>query len=138
MSTKKIFMIAILSFIVVGLIIGTVFGIMLLKQNEQKVAEKQLYYYNIGEMYCNLKNSNRIVKINTTVEMNNEELIVSLEEKSFLIKDEINKIIRNKTEQDIEGSEGQLSLQKEITEKLIELFGNTEISNVYFDEFIVQ
>ena len=73
MSTKKIFMIAILSLIIVGLIIGTVFVITILKKNEQKVAEKQLYYYNIGEMYCNLKNSNRIVKINTTVEMNNEK-----------------------------------------------------------------
>jgi len=85
-----------------------------------------------------MKDSNRIVKINITAEVQNEDLITEFESKNFLIKDEINKIIRSKTEEEIEGSQGQLKLQNDITARLKSLFNNNDIVNVYFSELIVQ
>jgi len=138
MSTKKIFIIAFLLLISIALIVGIVLGISFLRAEAEEAAKSDLYNYNIGEMYCNLKDSRRIVKVNPTIVFNNEDLAEILEEKSFLIKDEINKIIRNRSDKDIEGSDGQLTLQNDITKKLIEVFDNTNITNVYFNEFIVQ
>lgn len=138
MPTKKIFMIAFLSLIAVALIIGIILGISFLKTNAEEAAKNEIYNYSIGEMYCNLKDSKRIVKVNPTIEFKDDKLTEVLAGKSFLIKDEINKIIRNKDEKDIEGSTGQIELQDDIKGKLIDIFNNANITNVYFDEFIVQ
>jgi len=73
-----------------------------------------------------------------TIEANNEDTIKSLEEKEFLIRDDINKIIRNKTEEDVEGSEGQTALKNEIKNSLVELFNDNSITNVYFNELVIQ
>ncbi|KNF08823.1 flagellar basal body-associated protein FliL [Gottschalkia purinilytica] len=144
MSTKKVLMIGIFSFLsIVVLVFGAIFGIQMSKDKSSKdmayeASSDSLYEFNIGEMYCNLSESKRIIKINTTIETTNEKLVKSLEKKSFIIKDEINKILRNKKEEDIEGSKGQQDLQKEILSKINEAFNTKSIVNIYFDEFIVQ
>lgn len=61
-----------------------------------------------------------------------------MNEKQFLIRDEVNKIVRNSTEEELEGKEGQINLQNKIKENLIELFSDQNITNVYFDDFIIQ
>jgi len=144
MSTKKVLIIAVVSFLILITIVGVVFGILMLKNDKSgKEVPLDKKYFNVGEMYSNLKDSNRIVKIKMTIEITGQKLDEELvnqefESKKFLIKNEINQIIRNKTEKDVEGSNGQLTLQKEITGKLINLLDNTDISNVYFEELIVQ
>lgn len=138
MPIKKIFMFALLSLIAVALIIGIIIGISYLRSEAEETAKNATYNYNIGEMYCNLKDSKKIVKVNPILVFKDKELLETLAENSYLIKDEINKIIRNKSDKDIEGSEGQLALQSEITKKLIAIFNNENITQVYFDEFIVQ
>mgnify|MGYP000878507062 FL=1 len=53
------------------------------------------------------------------------------------IRNEINLILREKNEEDLSGSEGQLKLQTEILEALRKLLKTEKILNVYFDEFII-
>lgn len=138
MSTKKIFLVAIISFIMIITIVGSVFLLISYKNNIDQNTSIEYFYYDVGEMYSNLKDSNKIVKLKVTIELNNEKMIEKLESRNFSIKHEINAIMMNKTKKDLEGNEGLLTLQGEIANKLSEIFNTKSITKIYFEEFIVQ
>jgi len=137
MSFKKILIISIIVVILLVIVSATVFGIFFMKDDD-KEENKEEYYFNVGEIYSNLSDSKRIMKLNLTISASDEKLKEELEEKSFLIKDELYKILRNKKINEIEGKEGQLVLKKEIITNLNETFTTDKIVDVYFDEIIVQ
>ncbi len=141
METKKIILIVVLIVVVLFAILGTVMGFVLFKnnnnnQNSKKESEK--FYITLEDMYCNLQESKRIIKIKTTIEINDKDTYERIEDKQFLIRDEINKIVRNKKEEDLQGREGQIALQNEIKNSLVKIFNDENISNVYFDDLIIQ
>lgn len=135
MSFKKILVIAIITLILLIIIGGIIFSFFLSKDDNR---EESVYYYNVGKLYSNLDESNRILKLNITISTQDEKLIEIFDEKSFLIKDELYKILRNKSNKDIEGKEGQLELKQEIISNLNKIFTTDKINNIYFDELIVQ
>lgn len=138
MSTKNIFLLAIISFVMIVVIVGSVFFVISYKNSIPQNTVKELYYFDVGEMYCNIMNSKKIVKFNIVVELTDEKLVEEFNNKSFLIKHEINTIMINKTQEDLEGKEGLITLQSEITNRLSEVFNSEDISKVYFEEFIIQ
>lgn len=138
MSTKNIFLLAIISFVLIIVIVGSVFFLISYRNNLEQEKPTALFYYDVGEIYCNLKDSNKIVKLKVTIELTNESIIEELEKRNFSIKHEINAIMMNKTKKDLEGNEGLLTLQSEITSKLSEIFNTKNITRIYFEEFIVQ
>ncbi len=143
MDKKKFLKILVISIIIITIISLSIFAIVVLKNQKANADgnnknEIKKCYYELGDMYCNLKDSHRILRCNITIEFTDEDLMNKFESTEFLINDEINKIIRNKGEKDIEGSEGQNKLQKEITSKLCQLFSSKKITNIYFKELIVQ
>jgi len=119
-------------------IIGSVFLLISYKNNMPQNTAKELYYFNVDEMYCNIMDSKKIVKLKVVIELTDEKLAEEFNNKSFLIKHEINTIMLNKTQKDLEGKEGLMALQSEITNKLSEVFNSKDISKVYFEEFIIQ
>lgn len=138
MSTKKTFVLAIVSLIILTLLAGVIYLLILYNNSKAKADSIEYYYYDVDEMYCNLNNSNRIVKLKITIELVDEKLMEKIEEKNFSIKHEINTIMMNKNEEEIRGKEGLLKLQSEITSKLSDIFNTEKITTVYFEEFIVQ
>lgn len=138
MNKKTMIIIIILVVIMLALATFLAINFLLTDKNENEVVVKEKYYHNVGEIISNLKDSKRLVKCNITVEVTDEGLLDRLEKENFLINHEINEIIRNKVEKDLEGKEGQQNLQNEITKKLVEIFDNNEIINIYFNELIVQ
>lgn len=139
MSTKKIILIVVIVVVMLFAVVGSVLGIIFSKGNgiiSKKQSEK--LYLAMDELYCNIKESKRIVKARITVEVSNKKTLKDIENKQFLIRDEINKIIRSKTEDKLKGKEGQVALQKEITDSLVKIFDDNNISNIYFDDFIIQ
>ncbi len=98
--------------------------------------KKQMETFNLtlDDMYSNIKDSKKIVKLKVTISTNSKTTYEGLSEKQFLIRDDINKIIRNKTEEELQGKDGQVKLQEEIKLSLIELFNDETITNVYFDD----
>lgn len=122
-----------------ALTLGISAGIFIFSNNSE-VREKEVKTYplTLEEMYCNIKDSRRIMKIKVTVETTSKKTFEEMNEKQFLIRDEVNKIVRNLTEEELEGKEGQINLQNKIKENLIELFSDQNITNVYFDDFIIQ
>ncbi|WP_339788522.1 flagellar basal body-associated FliL family protein [Tissierella sp.] len=92
----------------------------------------------LEDLYCNIKDSKRILKIKITLETINEDTLTTLTEKQFLIRDDVNKIITNLTEEELRGKEGQINLQNQIKTNMVELFNDESIINVYFNDFIIQ
>ncbi|MFA5575813.1 MAG: flagellar basal body-associated FliL family protein [Tissierellaceae bacterium] len=137
MSKRTIIIIIIVLFVV--LIAGIVAGLFLFSNNSgKKVKEIKTFDLTMDEMYCNIKESKRIVKIKITVETIKEKTLVKISEKQFLIRDEVNKIIRNLSEEELQGKDGQNNLQKAIKKSLVDIFNDENIVNVYFDDFIIQ
>lgn len=137
MSNKTILIvIAILLF---ALILGIIAGLFIFSNNpNRREREAKIYPLTLDDMYCNINESKRILKIKLTVETINKKTFEEISEKQFLIRDEVNKIIRNLKEEDLQGKEGQVNLQKNIKENLIKLFNDESITNIYFDDFIIQ
>lgn len=123
--------------VIIAIVAGVGIGIKFFKSDS---GQKEIVKYSLTleEMYSNVKDSKRILKLKVTIESTSEESIAILTSKQFLIRDEINKVVRNKTDEELQGKEGQLQLQKEIKEQLIILFNDDSITNVYFDDFIIQ
>ncbi|SHI05366.1 flagellar basal body-associated FliL family protein [Sporanaerobacter acetigenes] len=144
MDTKKIILIVVLVAVIVFAIFGTILGFIFYKNNDSnkgntgKNKNSEQYYITLEDMYCNIKESKKIVRLKITVEISDKDTFEKLENKQFLMRDEINKIIRNKKEEDLQGKDGQLTLQSEIRNSLIELFDNENITNIYFNDLIIQ
>lgn len=139
MDTKKTILIVLLVILILFAVAGLILGFSIYKNSGDKNKDIEKYYITLEEMYCNIKDSKKIIKLKATIEINNKKTYEELEEKQFLMRNEINKIIRNKEEKELLGKEGQVALQNEIKDSLIKLFDNGEsITNVYFDELIIQ
>lgn len=121
------------------LVIGVVIGIVIyMNGSEEKVKEIPTYTVGIDDLYCNIKDSKKMVKINIVLETRDEKLKENIENKKFLIRDLTNEIIVSKTEEDLLGDNGQAKLKKEILKHLIEVFKSEDITNIYFNDFIIQ
>lgn len=141
MNNRNIILIIILVLLIVLAVLGAVLGVTYYRNNNTNNSNgKSIETFNLtlDDMYCNLKDSKRIMKVRITIETSNKNTFESLNSKQFLIRDDINKIIRNKTEDEIEGEEGQTTLQKEIKESLVNLFNDNTITNIYFNDLIIQ
>jgi flagellar FliL protein len=141
MDNKNTPLVILLILIILLAVVGIILGVMFYKnKGVDNGAKKQMETFNLtlDDMYSNIKDSKKIAKLKVTVSINNESTYNTLSEKQFLIRDDINKIIRNKTEEELQGEEGQTKLQNEIKGSLIELFNDETITNVYFDDFIIQ
>ena len=141
MNNRNQILIVILVLVIILTIVGVVLGIVFFRNknvNSNNIKQLETYDLTLEDMYCNIKDSKKIVKVKITVETNNKTTLELLTEKQFLIRDDINKIIRNKSEEELQGKEGQVKLQKEINESLIELFNDGTIINIYFNDLIIQ
>lgn len=141
MGNRNVGLVVILVLAIILAIVGIALGITFYRNNNaNNGAKEQLKTFNLTlqDMYCNIKDSKKIVKVKITIETNNKKTLELIEGKQFLIRDDINKIIRNKAEEDLQGKEGQVKLQKEINESLVKLFNDDTITNVYFDDLIIQ
>ncbi len=139
MDRKNIIIIVLLVLVVLLSATGIVIGLRFVDVDEITANKKEeTYSLNLEDMYCNVKDSNKIVKVNITIETNDEDSINNLSDKVYLIRDEINQIIRNKTEDELIGKEGQVNLQKDIRETLNKIFDDETIINVYFNDFVMQ
>lgn len=136
MSKKTI--IIIVAVLVVAIFAGIIAGFVFSQKNNNGPKETIKYNLTVDEMYCNIKDSKRILKLKMTIESTNQETIEKLSEKVFLVRDEVNKTVRNKVDEDLQGKEGQVKLQEEIKSSLVKLFEDESIINVYFDDFIIQ
>lgn len=135
MSTKKAVFISLLLVIILT-ISGILIGMKILGSDEDK--NTKTFSLNLEDIYCDIKDSNSIVKLNITIETLSEDSLEVFTSKVYLIRNNINEIVRNKTEEELKGKDGQVNLQKEIKENLLDVFKDESIVNIYFNEFVIQ
>ena len=136
MSKKNLIIIILLALV---LIVGVIIGIIIYTNGSgEKVKEVPTYTVGIEDLYCNIKDSKKMLKINIIIETSNDKLKENIENKKFLVRDLTNEIIVSKTEDDLLGDKGQSKLKLEILKNLAEFFESEEITNIYFNDFIIQ
>ncbi|MCQ1527991.1 flagellar basal body-associated FliL family protein [Lutispora saccharofermentans] len=142
MENKKTLLIIVIA-LLIFIIIASGFGLYFIinsnaeKEDLLKVDKKIIMYSFEDSFISNVKDSKRILKITIKVELANSKIEDIITARNPEIRNEINLILREKNEEDLSGSEGQLKLQTEILEALRKLLKTEKILNVYFDEFII-
>lgn len=137
-NTTLIIIIILLLALIAGAVVGIFIYPKLNGQTEDTKKTVQTYSLTLEDLYSNIKDSKRILKIKITVETNSEDTLLTLTEKQFLIRDQANKILSNLTEEELRGNEAQIKLQEVIKTNLVELFKDDSIVNIYFNDYIIQ
>lgn len=109
------------------------------EKDESLKVDKNIIMYSFSDSFIsNVKDSNKILKITVRLELSNSKVEEVINARSPELRNEINLLLRGKTEEDLKGSEGQSNLQKEILSVVRKLLNTDKVLNVYFDEFIIQ
>lgn len=80
----------------------------------------------------------RYLRLGMVLELNNIALTSEIEENLPHVRDKILMILPSKTFNDIKTFEGKMSLKSEIMNGLNSFLKEGKISNLYFEEFVVQ
>lgn len=107
------------------------------EKKEEDLSAKETFSVTLDDMYCNVNDSKKILKIKITVQTSNKEKLPLIEAKQFIIRDEANKIIRNNSEKDLMGMEGMENLKRAIQKTLAVSFSDETIM-ITFDDFVIQ
>jgi flagellar FliL protein len=95
--------------------------------------------YKVGEFIVNLADgSSQFIRLNLSVEVNNEDIVEELKRRDPQIRDTIISILRDKQEEDISSKSGTRDLREEIRTELNKFISEGKITNVFFTEFVVQ
>lgn len=138
MTVKKVLLFSLIGLVIAAIVIG---GIMffVLRSKDNKANKKIEYYqYTLSELYTNIKDSNRILKANITIEYTDENLQDILDKNKAKITNDILEYFRGKTFEELSGQNGQQNSRDGILSKVKEITTGDDISNVYFTEFIIQ
>lgn len=135
MNRKTIMIIAII--VITVAVAGVVAGYFWMKKASEP-AKIETYGYTSEEIVCNIKDSKKMVIVQVSLEAIDPELIEEIAEKEFLLLDLTNKIIRDTTEEKLQGKEGQSRLQDMIKQKAQEIYDTDAITNIYFKKFVIQ
>lgn len=136
---KKMIIIGVAVLVVLS-IVGVVL-FMFVFNKEDKPKEVVLTEFVLGEMYTNIADPGKILKISINVEhAQDEELLAKLTANKSKIINNINAICRSKTYEDLGKKNAQERLAEEMREMIIEVTESDEesITNVYFLVFIIQ
>lgn len=106
-------------------------------EEKEDLSTKETFSVTLDDMYCNVNDSKKILKIKITVQTSDKEKLPLIEAKQFVIRDEANKIIRNNSEKDLMGMEGMENLKRAIQKTLSASFSDDSIL-ITFDDFVIQ
>ncbi len=140
---KKMLLIIIAVVLLILIILGIVFIIVTTKIPDSKEKaikiNKKIVMYGFDESFVtNIKDSKKILKTVIEVELANKKIEELVKARESEIRNEIYLILRSKKEKDFDGAEGQINLQKEITDSIRNIIKSKDVLNVYFREFIIQ
>lgn len=126
--------------LILALLIGIVAGIFIFLNSSDREKAKDIPTYTVvsDDLYGNIKDSKKILKLNIVVETTDEKIQETLTNKMFLIRDRANEIVVTKTEEELREEKGQTLLKEKIKKDLMEIFETDKITNVYFNDFIIQ
>jgi len=84
------------------------------------------------------KGGNRYLRVTMDLELGNPELETELNKRLPQVRDSVLMILPSKRFEDISSAEGKVALRDQIIEKLNGFLTQGKITNIYFNEFVVQ
>ncbi len=108
-------------------------------QNVVKSSAKE-YTVNLGDFTVNLQDPDykRYMKVSVYAGYTTKGLETELSEKNPAIKDIINDVLRSKKLDDVNSPDKTKAIKKELKDKLNPLLSTGQLTNIYFNEIIVQ
>lgn len=126
--------------VIIGVIGAVIFFAGRGKEEEENTPQtpslEEHYSVTLEDMYANIKDSKKILKVKMTVQTTVPENQPVIESRQFVIRDEANKILRNTSEDDLAGS-GYENARRAIEKTIQRYFGDESIV-VFFDDFVFQ
>jgi flagellar FliL protein len=110
------------------------------KSAEKEEIDKKKINFPLEGFIVNLADpgGKRYLSTKMVLEFNDKKLMPSLEKKVPEIRDRILMILPNKTFKDIQSVEGKNSLRATLIAALNDVLQEGKITNIYFQEFVVQ
>lgn len=136
---KKMIIIGAAALVLILVVVTVLFLFVFNKEDKPK--EVILTEFALGELYTNIADEGKILKISINIEhASDEELLAKLTANKSKIINNINAICRSKSFEDLGKKNSQERLAEEIREMVIEVTESDEeaITNVYFLVFIIQ
>ena len=84
------------------------------------------------------KNETRYLKAAITLELENDETVIEVNERMPQIRDSVLLLVGNKTFAELNDLQGKLQLRAEIIVRLNKLLKKGKVKGIYFTEFVVQ
>jgi flagellar FliL protein len=84
------------------------------------------------------KNETRYLKAAITLELDNDETVIEVNERMPQIRDSVLLLVGNKTFAELNDLQGKLQLRAEIIVRLNKLLKKGKVKGIYFTEFVVQ
>lgn len=84
------------------------------------------------------KNETRYLKAAITLELENDETVMEVNERMPQIRDSVLLLVGNKTFAELSDLQGKLQLRAEIIVRLNKLLKKGKVKGIYFTEFVVQ
>lgn len=109
------------------------------KSDDYNKSKETCAVFNTGTPFItNIKDNRSILKCDIYIEVNDKDAAEQLKKEIPKIRDRIILILRDLTIEDIERQDIQEELKNHIQSDLQETLGIQNISNIYFNEFVVQ
>ena len=135
---KKI--IIIIAAVVVVLIGAGVAAFLLMSSGDKKEPEIVYSEYQMDEMYTNIKDPGKILKVQISIEYTNAEFITEFEKNKSRLVNNVYEYFRNTDYDTLSKTNGQERARDDLKDIFIETLGTDAetITNIYFIQFIVQ
>lgn len=143
MDKKNLILIVIIIVLLLIIVSGIILYVFVLNKpvEEEKIKELEIddkmTEFVFDPFVNNVRDSRKVSKITIKLDID-KTLNEILTNRTTEITDAINLIIRDKTEQDYAGSEGQQKLKNEVLAKIQEILRTKKTIKVYVSEMIVQ
>ena len=135
---KKIVTYSIIGFIISGVFFGSIFYFAFFKDRQPAVQVVKTYEYSLAPFSTNLSNIRSYFKGTIVLETTNKKLVPKFDEKNAEIRDSIIKILISKKPDELLDTNGLQNLRKEITQTVNKVMDSSDITNVYFIDYIIQ
>lgn len=132
-------LIIIIAAVVVLIIIG-IGAFLVLSGGDKKEPEIIYSEYQMDEMYTNIKDPGKILKIQISIEYTNAEFITEFEKNKSRLVNNVYEYFRNTDYETLSKTNGQERARDDLKDIFIETLGTDAetITNIYFIQFIVQ
>ncbi len=92
-----------------------------------------------GSFQTNLKGSKSIISVNYQIEViDDKKFLAIMNERDPEARSKVLDILRDKTNEDVNGTRGKKELEQQILQCYRSMFGQAKIINIYIDDIVTQ